>query len=346
MIRAGPDERIYPVAKLAAVVDALAAEDAPPTEALRGVPLSEDDISSPKTRVSLNHVIACYRNASRLSRDPRFAYHAGLRFHVSTYGMYGFALLSSVDFRQTMRFAVDYHHLASPTTEIAFREANGSGIWAVTPVPHPRVDAGLYRFLVELQFGIHMSLHRDVMGPSFVAQEFHFAYDSPNDAHTYPAAFGCKVLFGQAENKFLFDAGWLDGTPLLGNQITYSALARLCDELLKELELHLGVAGKVREVLLANLAQPASFDAIARHLAMTPRTLRRKLQEENTSYRDLIDELRMHVAIKYLRDTQLTVEDIADSLGFSEAANFRHAFRRWTEKAPQDFRRMGALRMA
>jgi AraC-like DNA-binding protein len=196
-----------------------------------------------------------------------------------------------------------------------------------------------------LQFGIHISLHRDVMGPSFVAQEFRVTYDPPDDANTYPATFGCKVLFGQPENELVFDAGWLDGPPILGNEISYSTLAQLCDELLEELQLHIGLAGKVREILLVNLARPTSFSAVAKHLAITPRTLRRKLREENTSYRDLIDELRMHVAIRYLRDTQLTIEDIAGSLGYSEAANFRHAFRRWTERAPQDFRRMlGALR--
>ena len=48
----------------------------------------------------------------------------------------------------------------------------------------------------------------------------------------------------------------------------------------------------------------------------------------------------MTVAIKYLRDTELTIEEIADALGFSDAANFRHAFRRWTKGAPQEFRRM------
>jgi hypothetical protein len=94
------------------------------------------------------------------------------------------------------------------------------------------VDAVLYRFLVELQLGIHMSLHRNVMGPSFVAQEFHVTYGSIDDAKTNSAALGCKVLFGQPANKLLFDAGWLDGTPLLGNEITYSNLAQLCGELL------------------------------------------------------------------------------------------------------------------
>jgi AraC-like DNA-binding protein len=340
MIRAGLDEKIYPVAKLAAVVDALVAEGIALAEALGGVAISKSDLSSPQTRVSLNQIIECYRNASRLSRNSSFAYSTGQRFHVSTYGMYGFAILSSVDFRQTMRFAVNYHRLASPTAEIAFKEQDGRGKWTIAPVAHPRIDAALYRFLVELQFGSHMSLHRDIMGPSFVARELHVTYGPPEGTNTYPATFGCEVRFGQRENQLLFDAGWLDGTPLLGNEISYSTLAKLCDELLKELKLHVGLAGKIREMLLVNLAQPTRFNALAKHLAMTPRTLRRKLQDENTSYRDLIDELRMHVAIKYLRDTQLTIDDIADSLGFSEAANFRHAFRRWTERAPQDFRRM------
>jgi len=345
MIKPGPDEKIYPVAKLSTAVDALVAEGVPLADALCGVQLSESDISSPKTRVSLNQIIECFRNADKLSHNPRFAYHAGLRFHASTYGMYGFAILSSVNFRQTMHFAVNYHHLATPTTEISFKEQDNRGTWTITPVPHRRVDAPLYKFLVELQFGSHVSLHRDVMGPSFVPQELHVTYEPPTDAKTYPAAFGCNVLFNQSENRLLFDAAWLDAAPQLGNKITYSSLARLCDEYLEELQLHVGMAGKVREILLVNLARPTSFNAVAKYLKMTPRTLRRRLREENASYRDLIDELRMHVAIKYLRDTELTIEDIADSLGFSEAANFRHAFHRWTERAPQEFRRMlGALR--
>jgi AraC-like DNA-binding protein len=84
--------------------------------------------------------------------------------------------------------------------------------------------------------------------------------------------------------------------------------------------------------------RPTSFSDIAGHLNMSARTLRRKLREENTSFRRLADDLRMQMAIKYLRDTDLTVKDIAEVLGFSEAANFRHAFRRWTKAAPHQFR--------
>ena len=113
---------------------------------------------------------------------------------------------------------------------------------------------------------------------------------------------------------------------------------KLCDTLIGELELHAGVAGKVRAILLANVMRPTSLEAVAARLHMTARTLRRKLDEEGTSFRKMVDELRMQVAIKYLRDTELTVDDIADALGFSEATVFRRAFRRWTGGGLREFR--------
>ena len=338
MIKAGPDEKIYSAVKLATIVDSLAADGVSPTDALDGVHISKSAMSSPTTRVSLNQVIDCYRNAARLSRNPRFAYETGLRFHVSTYGMYGFAILSSMNFRRTMHYAVKYHELATPLADISFKEGAERGEWTIVPIPHPRVDALLYKFLVELQVGIHVSLHRDIMGASFVAHEIHVTYGSPDDARTYLEVFGCRVLFNQPANKLVFDASWLDGAPKLGNEITCSEILTLCDQLMEDLQLRIGIAGKVRELLLVKLMRPTGFDAIANDLHMTTRTLRRKLREENTSFRQLVDELRMHVAIKYLRDTDLTTEDIAHALGFSDAANFRHAFRRWTGVAPREFR--------
>ena len=98
-------------------------------------------------------------------------------------------------------------------------------------------------------------------------------------------------------------------------------------------------AGHVREALLHNLAQPMTLDTVSRRLKIPIRTLRRRLQQEGTSYRKLADELRTEIAIKYLRDTAMTVEDIASSLGFSDAASFRYAFRRWTNATPGKFRR-------
>jgi len=141
MIEIGWEQRIYPAAKIAIVVDALAAEGVPVADALRRTSLSPSDLQSPTTQVSVNQVIETYRNAVRLAHAPHFAFEAGLKTHVSSYGMYGFAILSSMNFRETMHFAVKYHQLATPVVKLQFREEAGRVDWTIDPLPHPAIDA-------------------------------------------------------------------------------------------------------------------------------------------------------------------------------------------------------------
>jgi AraC-like DNA-binding protein len=339
MISPGPDSKLYPINKLAIILDLLAEESVPAELALSGTGLAPSAVS-PRTRVSLNQVLECYRNALRLSRDPHFAYDVGLRFHVSTYGMYGFAMLSSTNFRHTLRFAIRYHALATPFAKLAFQETDDRGIITIEPAPYPTIDGDLYRYIVELQWGNATSLLRDVMGPSFGPLAVHAAFDGRASPSDYPAVVGCPVLFGQEENRFIFDAGWLDRPAEFGNRVTYAMVVKMCDDLLAELELREGWAGKVRRCLMASLPALNSFEDIANELDISPRSLRRRLSEENASYRKLAEEVRTEMAIKYLRETDLSTDEVAAALGFNEAANFRHAFRRWTKAAPAKFRNM------
>jgi AraC-like DNA-binding protein len=98
------------------------------------------------------------------------------------------------------------------------------------------------------------------------------------------------------------------------------------------------LSGKVREVLLLNVMKQMSLESVAKQLHVTARTLRRRLRQENTSFRQLVDDLRLQLSIKYLRETDLAIGEVAHSLGFSDDASFRHAFRRWTNAAPAEFR--------
>jgi AraC-like DNA-binding protein len=339
----GADDRIYPTQKIAVLLEALALEGIPAGQALAGVGLSEHEVADPATRVSLTQIVACCRNAISLSPDPMFAYRTGLRFHIPAYGMYGFAMLSSMDFRQTMRFAEQYHQLGAPLTDHAFAEVEGDGVWTITPKPHSQIDPILYRHVVELYFGIHTSLHRDVMGPQFAPRELRVTFQPPPDPDVYARVLGAPVRYGQPRNQLVFDAAWLDGRPELGNAVTYAHVREICDRLLDELERHEGVVGGVRHQLMSCLMRQMSLEDVAGQLGVSVRTLRRRLTEKGTSYRQIVDDLRREVAIKYLRDTDMTVEDIAFTLGFDDAANFRRAFRRWMSATPRQFRQAGRL---
>ena len=189
-----------------------------------------------------------------------------------------------------------------------------------------------------MQFGIQVSLNRDAIGPEFKPSVFRVTYAAPFALERYREAFPCDALFGQSSNQLAFDAAWLDVVQQLGDKLTNAALLNTRDELLAEFELRKGPSRRLREALLVNLARPTSFDDIARHLGQSPRALRRTLQEEGALMQKLLDELRLQVAVKRLRDTGVTVAEASDALRFNEASNFRRAFARWAKMSPQQFR--------
>jgi AraC-like DNA-binding protein len=335
-------EKAYSAAKVTAVLDALASEGIPPFDVLGGADLSFDTLHSPSTLISRHQLVRCYRNAVALSRNPHLPYTIGSSVHLSAYGMYGYAMLCSTDFRRTMEFAVRYHQLATPLATIAFHERDHMGVWTIEPLLHPRIDSLLYRFVTELQIATHISLHRDIMGESFKPREISLRYGIAKDFQITSALVGCPIRFEQATNQIEFDSAFLNAAPKLGNRTTYPSAIALCDDLIADLVLRSGAAGRVRSILSTDVAERLSFAAVAKLLKTTTRTLRRQLRLQNTSFRELSDELRVHVALRYLRETTMSMEDIAFALGFSDSANFRHAFRRWTGKAPHEFRRGGA----
>lgn len=92
-------------------------------------------------------------------------------------------------------------------------------------------------------------------------------------------------------------------------------------------------------ILKTSLGDHPSFDMLASAFNMSGRTLRRQLATAGTSYQKLVDKFRCEYAIECLENGHMTIEDIADSLGFSDVANFRHAFKKWSGHPPTAFRK-------
>lgn len=342
MFAVDPDDNVYSVFKIGKIVDCLKAEGVPLQAALQGIRISEAELTSPMTKVSVNQILQSYKNALKFSQNPSFAFEVGSKFHVSTFGIYGLALLSGTDFRQTVAFSQKYYQLTAPLVDVTFEEQDALAIWCITVLPFTSLDDTLRDFIIELQFSALLCAHRDVMGADFCLTQVQLQARRPISGARLAEQFGCEILYEQPKNRLLFPVEWLDKKPALGNSVTYAHVAQICNDLLTELEQNTGVAGKVRQVLLGTLESPPGAETLARQLGLSPRSLRRRLQEENTSYRALIDDLRAQTAISYLRDTRLTVETIAALLGFSDPGAFRYAFKRWTKTTPNAFRRSGA----
>jgi AraC-like DNA-binding protein len=305
---------------------------------LRRVGLSEADVHTPETRISIDQVARFFELVAEAAPDPGFAYRAGLQFHLTNYGLLGFAILSAPDYRRALAIAERFHQLATPLAECAFTEQDGVATWSVTRIAHPLIRGRAYEFVVEFHLGVFTAIQRDLMGQGIRATAVTLTFDLPPGARLESEALdGASVGCG-ARNTVSFPAARLDEPTQMGSPVVNQMLIRICEAQLEELRRHEGLAGRVRSAVVANGLRKASASAVAGELGMSERSLRRHLEAEGASLTAIHDELRLQAAVSRLRDGRLPIDEIAEAVGFSDAGNFRRAFRRWTGQAPSAFR--------
>ncbi len=155
----------------------------------------------------------------------------------------------------------------------------------------------------------------------------------------YRERWGCPVLFDQPDSRIRFHQSLLNAPlrqpdPELRQTLEEHARTRM--ESLGDRD---GLATRVRRAIYQQLRQGVTRqDMVAEQLAMTSRTLQRKLGEEGLAYQGLLDDIRHELARDYLTNTQLSIQDISLRLGFSEVRSFHRRFKDWTGGTPGDFR--------
>jgi AraC-like DNA-binding protein len=167
-----------------------------------------------------------------------------------------------------------------------------------------------------------------------------FEHPRPKQCADHMRLFGCEVLFGAETNEIAFDSA-LMGLPLRCADLRLGRLLdRYADELLQTLPQAEGFLQGVRRVITETLrGGDPSVEVIATRLGTSPRTLQRRLQEEQTSHKQLLDEIRHELALRYLDTEGLSIGEVSFLLGFSEPSAFHRAFKRWTGATPGAYRR-------
>lgn len=332
------NEKIYAPYKLAALVETLNELGVPPEVTLKGTGLGLQDIENPETQTSIGQYYAACRNAARASKTPRTPFLVGEEMHLSAYGMYGYALMCSLTLRDFFDAGVKYHKLATPTVVIEWREQDGAAIWSFPRLVSPESSTDLFEFLVEQQLVQHKVHLNDVAGPECRPLRAFLPYPAPAHGHLYSEYLGCPVHFGSEVCELHYDASILDHPAQLAHKLTSALMQATCERLIGQAEKRIGISAQVYRILMASPGQMPSMEDVAAMVHVNERTLRRKLLAEGTSFGQIIDDVRSSLASEYLKTTKMTTEDIASLVGFSDAANFRRAFKRWTGKAPSEYR--------
>jgi AraC-like DNA-binding protein len=141
------------------------------------------------------------------------------------------------------------------------------------------------------------------------------------------------------------DAGLLDWPLPQASELTAKMCVAQCAGLLDRRHARRGVSGRVRDELLQDARRIPTQDEIASRLFVSVRTLRRQLTDEGTTFRALVEQTRQGLAEELLDTGRLTVEQVADRVGYAEASSFVHAFTRWNGVAPRRWAREHAARL-
>lgn len=331
-------QRVYSAQRIVAVVDALAEDGIPASRALSGTGLSASDLKLQTTRVSYEQVEAVFRSATQLSKDPAIAFRAGQRMRATAYGMYGYALLSSPTRADGIDFVTKYSRVLGTVADFSFSRNGDTATYVLEPLLSRNPLDDVYHFAMEFAFATYQALSRDMYGRSFKFSCLRAAYPAPLHARVYRRNFQCTILFEQPRNELEFDAAWIDHPVVRPDLITGVLAGEMCEQLFDGANRVGGVAADIRRNLLERPGYFPNMDAMAATLEIRPRTLRRRLEAQQMTYREIVAEIRMKLAVEYLRNTRMTNDEIATRLAYSDAANFRHAFARWTGRSPSDFR--------
>lgn len=261
----------------------------------------------------------------------------GSRLTVSSYGVLGHAMLSAATAGEAIRIGLDYYRLTSAFMTLQAHLIPEALIMTARldyPLPH------LQRFAPEEQMVGVTAVARDLLGSDFSPLAIDFAMPPPPYADRMKAWFACPVRYHQPENRFLVDSRLLDVSLRTANALTARHLLNLCETLLQQDRATSpgDLLQRVNAAIRARVGHWPSMVEVAEQLGMSERTLRRRLQELGTDYQREIDAVRHHLALQLLENPEVTVEQMAAVLGYSEAVSFRRAFQRWTGKTPQLWR--------
>lgn len=304
-----------------------------------GLVLSENN--NPDSRVPTKAMQDLWRLVERQVDDPCFGLEVARYWHPSHFHALGYAWLASETLLDAYRRLARYGHIMNDALEISLEENAGEMLfrfgWNRNFLPGDQaapvsIDASMATL-------VHMS--RFIYGNEFKPLHMMVMRARPACMSDYTAYFQCGIEFEAEYNGFIIAREMMEKPLPTGHQ----NLALLHDQVLIDYLSKLGKADismQVKKKLVDNLSSGVvTEEKMAESLHMSLRSLQRKLQQQGTNYKKLLDETRKELALSYVKDKQRSFSEITFLLGFSEQSNFTRAFKRWKGVAPSEYREVG-----
>ena len=293
--------------------------------------LPPEPYKNPDGRISKENMEQIWVEAERLTQNPCIGFEVGWNFHTTNIHAVGYSWLASSTLREAMERLVRYQRLISTAAEMDVAESSEGFLLQIDP--SPGIDLG-----DDAAFTAVIQMCRDLTHPEFQARSIHMMRPEPPCARSLADYFQCPVEYEADLDKIVFSVASVDEQLDRHNP----ALAQASEEVAREYLANMDkrdVVARARVTIIDQLpdGEPSRRE-VASELAMSERTLARRLSDRDYTFSSLVDEVRGQLAKEYLRQSRFSVTDVAFLLGFSDQSNFARAFKRWTDESPSEFR--------
>ena len=312
------DDPVIPVRNALQMLQ-IAAGEGIDTAAIRR-DLQLPDLDRPDTRLTPRQEIMLLKALLDAGLPPWITLSPRADFSVEDYGVLGYAMMSCATLRQAIGFAMRYYSTAGPLFELSFVEDMDTAVIQADDVLDLREVLPL---VIQGLFSGFPDLLKQLLGRPAPPRAVHLSYPEPDWGDRYRQLFGCEVLFDMPACQYRFDRAMLDLPLIRADTASMQMFEESCRELLRELEGSTTLASRISQILLSSPGELPTTDQMALRLNMGPRTLRRHLAQQGTTYQQILDDVRRRLALDYLQTTDLSTQEIAELLGYSEATNFR-----------------------
>ena len=302
---------------------------------LLGTDITDKQLEDSETLITRHQEMRLIENLIlALPTEPALGYKLGLEYNMSTFGVWGFAQRTSRTLRDAMAVGLRYLPLSTTYCRIqAIDEHDHIGI--VFDPAH--VPAPLRQFLLERDMATQINFLKDIGLAGIKFSGVEFRGPAPQYAEYIEQIFGITPKFNCPRNAVFVSAGDAD-KPL--HTLDANLVRLMQDQCRQQLELRqqLGTAGLVRQQILGPLGLVTSIENVSSALGMSPRSLRRKLEQEGTNFKQLLDRERELCALQLLANSGMKLDELAFHLGYTDTASFSRAFRRWRGCPPGEYR--------
>ncbi len=317
-----------------ALLDFATQQGADPQHLLRAAEISLYAAGQPQLHISYRQYKQLIDACKSALNDAALGLHFGETLGVHGHGLLGFATAGCKNVGEAIEAALRFKKAISPIIDLELSRLPNHAHLIAMPAFTGGKDQG---FFVEALFAALIYSFRHNLPNNDLRFYLEFNFDAPEYINEYIQLFGEQIRFNRPQNRISCNSHILD-LPL---HYPPTATANQAESNQPE-----GFLEAMRLFIKSMLPEYPTIDEVASYFNVSRSTLKRRLQSHNTSYKTIIDEVKMNKACELLESSSLSVDEISSHLYFSEGAAFRRAFKRCCGMSPSAYRRESALKLA